>query len=367
MYCPNCGAKNLSGGKFCIECGTSLEAEKLVGESKYSTKKKTPQSNSALGSAVESTTPTLYAKFRRRVAAYLIDFVIAIVAMSLIGFFWGMTDPTVANEDDFSLNIAAFLLTFIYMAGMESSGYQATLGKLAVGIKVTDLKGQRISFARAVGRYFAHIASGLTFGFGYVMAAFTQRRQALHDKMAGTLVVDKSATAGAVAAAGPAIPVSGWVIAGVSLVVLTVPLGGALAAIAIPAYMDYTTRAQVADGLSMAAAYKAAVAEAWSESPLDIDKIDFTTVEQGLNGSGKYVESISIHTGAIVITFGNDASSEIQGLTLTLVPAFNDKGELGWACGGGEAPSGFEVIFDDHGQYTDTPDKYLPSICRMQN
>ncbi|MBZ0072927.1 MAG: zinc-ribbon domain-containing protein [Gammaproteobacteria bacterium] len=54
MYCPNCGAKILSAGNFCIECGTSLEAAKLVGESKYSTKKKTPQPNSALGSAVES-------------------------------------------------------------------------------------------------------------------------------------------------------------------------------------------------------------------------------------------------------------------------------------------------------------------------
>lgn len=72
---------------------------------------------------------------------------------------------------------------------MESSAKQATLGKMALGIVVTDLEGARIGFGRATGRYFAKILSGLILGIGFLMAAFTERKQGLHDIIAGTLVV----------------------------------------------------------------------------------------------------------------------------------------------------------------------------------
>jgi uncharacterized RDD family membrane protein YckC len=62
---------------------------------------------------------------------------------------------------------------------------------MALGIKVTDMKGGRLSFARATGRYFSKMISGLTIGIGYIMAGFTQQKQALHDIIAGCLVVDK--------------------------------------------------------------------------------------------------------------------------------------------------------------------------------
>ncbi|MDX6593454.1 MAG: hypothetical protein QOJ13_2650 [Gaiellales bacterium] len=67
----------------------------------------------------------------------------------------------------------------------------ATLGRRALGIKVTDVEGNRITFARATGRYFAKILSALTLLIGYIMAAFTARKQALHDLIAGTLVVNR--------------------------------------------------------------------------------------------------------------------------------------------------------------------------------
>jgi uncharacterized RDD family membrane protein YckC len=76
---------------------------------------------------------------------------------------------------------------------MERSAKQATVGKLAIGIKVTDLDGGRISFWRALGRTFAKIISGIILFIGYIMAAFTERKQALHDKIADTLVVKRSA------------------------------------------------------------------------------------------------------------------------------------------------------------------------------
>ena len=77
---------------------------------------------------------------------------------------------------------------WIYEAGLESSSKQATLGKMAMGLKVTDLVGRRISFARATGRHFAKILSGMILLIGYIMAGFTERKQALHDMIAGTLV-----------------------------------------------------------------------------------------------------------------------------------------------------------------------------------
>jgi uncharacterized RDD family membrane protein YckC len=74
---------------------------------------------------------------------------------------------------------------------MESSAWQGTLGKKALGLTVTDLEGRRISFGRATGRYFAKIISTLILCIGYMMAGFTERKQALHDMIAGTLVLRK--------------------------------------------------------------------------------------------------------------------------------------------------------------------------------
>ncbi|MER3416968.1 MAG: hypothetical protein C4297_12250 [Gemmataceae bacterium] len=74
---------------------------------------------------------------------------------------------------------------------MESSRTQATLGKMALGITVTDLEGNRIGFGKATGRFFGKIISALIFYIGFVMAAFTEKKQGLHDMMAGCLVVNK--------------------------------------------------------------------------------------------------------------------------------------------------------------------------------
>ena len=78
---------------------------------------------------------------------------------------------------------------WLYFAILESGKWQGTLGKRALGLRVTGVDGQHISFGRATGRYFAKIVSGMTFMIGYIMAGFTDRKQALHDMIAGTLVV----------------------------------------------------------------------------------------------------------------------------------------------------------------------------------
>ncbi len=88
-------------------------------------------------------------------------------------------------------HLLLFVAWWLYYALMESSSLQGTLGKLAVGSIVTDLEGERISFLKATGRNLGKLISSLLFCVGYLVAGFTERKQALHDMMAGCLVIQK--------------------------------------------------------------------------------------------------------------------------------------------------------------------------------
>jgi uncharacterized RDD family membrane protein YckC len=83
------------------------------------------------------------------------------------------------------------VLTWLYYALLESSPHQATIGKLAVGIKVTDENGNRVTLLRASGRHFAKIISAMILMIGFIMAGFTEKKQALHDMIANCLVIKK--------------------------------------------------------------------------------------------------------------------------------------------------------------------------------
>lgn len=83
----------------------------------------------------------------------------------------------------------SIVVNWIYEAALESSSKQATVGKMALGLKVTDLEGRRISFARATARHFCKIISGMIMLIGFIMAGFMPKKQALHDLIAETLVV----------------------------------------------------------------------------------------------------------------------------------------------------------------------------------
>ena len=125
-----------------------------------------------------------YAGFWLRVLAAIIDSLIFVLAGIIIGFIMGAMGGSAK-----SLDIPFFIVSWLYFTLLESSSRQATIGKMVLGISVTDLSGNRISFGRATGRYFAKIISGIIFCIGYIMAAFTAKKQALHDIMASTLVV----------------------------------------------------------------------------------------------------------------------------------------------------------------------------------
>jgi uncharacterized RDD family membrane protein YckC len=87
------------------------------------------------------------------------------------------------------LNLVFGLIALAYFAGFESSSMQATPGKRAMGLVVSDAQGRRISVLRAVGRYFAKILSSMIMFIGFIMVAFTARKQGLHDMICSTLVV----------------------------------------------------------------------------------------------------------------------------------------------------------------------------------
>jgi uncharacterized RDD family membrane protein YckC len=152
-----------------------------------------------------------YAGFWLRFLAYLIDsFILNIIGLLLALPFIGTLvlsalklSDTPANDAMNILGITGILGSvlliilikfvggWLYYALMQSSAKQATLGKMAVGAIVTDLQGNRITFARATARYFSKMITDMTSLIGYILAGVTEKKQALHDMIAGTLVILK--------------------------------------------------------------------------------------------------------------------------------------------------------------------------------
>lgn len=131
---------------------------------------------------VESERRFVYAGFWIRVAAAIIDYLFLWLLQWVVGLF---LIETGAGMGFYALTI---LINVFYYTGMESSSRQATIGKLAVGIKVGDANGEQITFAHGLGRYLAKIISALTLLIGYMMAGWDPKCQALHDKIANTYV-----------------------------------------------------------------------------------------------------------------------------------------------------------------------------------
>ncbi|MDR3444267.1 MULTISPECIES: RDD family protein [unclassified Dyella] len=153
-----------------------------------------------------------YAGFWKRVAAYILDALVLWIPNTILSTMLGASkaaeaymqaklaagdDPQMALQAlDAYMHalwpalIAQTIVSWLYFALCESSAWQGTIGKLALGIRVTDMDGKRIGFGRATGRYFAKIISAFTLCIGFLMVAWTQRKQGLHDLLAQTLVLN---------------------------------------------------------------------------------------------------------------------------------------------------------------------------------
>jgi uncharacterized RDD family membrane protein YckC len=146
--------------------------------------------------------PVVYAGFWRRAAAYLLDSFLLFLAIEPLVLRPLMERNGISPENAAALyninsrqvlaiNLLLVLIGWVYWAALESSPWQATLGKKLFGLEVTDLQGRRVSFARATGRHFAKNLSLLMLGIGFFMIGFSEKRQGFHDMLAGCLVIRK--------------------------------------------------------------------------------------------------------------------------------------------------------------------------------
>jgi uncharacterized RDD family membrane protein YckC len=180
LNCRNCGAVTDPDSEFCGSCGQRLEN---------------------LAPPATSRAQIAYAGFWLRLVAYCIDSILLgfvlgnILLRPLIGRIIPTDDPWFLFTNN-SPQITALMLLFlmgnwVYFALLESSPWRATVGKKILGLEVVDLQGKRLSFTRASGRFFAKILSSMTLMVGFLIAGFTQKKQALHDIVAGCLVIKK--------------------------------------------------------------------------------------------------------------------------------------------------------------------------------
>ena len=177
MLCPWCKSENKEGASICRVCGAHLLSDTI--ESDF------VKSNNVI---IEIE----YAGFQRRLESAIIDGLILYIGRFLIQrishyifvFPYGITIEMARIR-----NILFFILVWLYYALFESSSRQATPGKMWRGIIVTDLDGNRISFRKATVRHFSKILTALTLFITYWLLDFNERKQALHDRIAGCFVV----------------------------------------------------------------------------------------------------------------------------------------------------------------------------------
>ncbi len=210
MYCSKCGTNVTDGAAFCSACGQPTAGPPTIAPTAA---RPTPGLPPTYAQPVLThILPSPYAGFWLRVVAHLIDDlllgigigILVMIGVAMVGVDSILSMAESMNGDDFQMpgaiisaillvSFASLVLAWLYNAGMESSQHQGTLGKMALGLIVTDSQGRPIGFGHASGRYFAKIITGLIpLGIGYAMAGFTEKKQALHDMIAGCLVLRRT-------------------------------------------------------------------------------------------------------------------------------------------------------------------------------
>jgi uncharacterized RDD family membrane protein YckC len=200
MFCPKCGKETDASGKFCQWCGADIESV---------------AARAPIAAAEEDDGPEvgIYAGLGRRFVAFIVDFILVIllglVTVSGFGLFRGLqnlyfyavqhipadqltsegTTGALIGSIVAAYGILLVIVPWLYFAGFESSRSQATPGKVLMSLVVTDMQGQKPTFARTTLRFFGKFLSTLIVFIGFLMIGFTKKHQGLHDRIAGCLVL----------------------------------------------------------------------------------------------------------------------------------------------------------------------------------
>ncbi len=201
MFCPKCGKETDASGQFCQWCGAPIEPA--------------PPAPVAIAASEVDEGPEVgvYAGLGRRFVAFIVDFILialfGIIAVTFFNLANGImylyyivaAHAPISSLTEAGTPIAALgpivaaigllviIVPWLYYAGFESSRGHATPGKVLMRLEVTDLSGNGISFARATLRFFGKFISTLIIFIGFLMIGLTKKRQGLHDKIAGCLVL----------------------------------------------------------------------------------------------------------------------------------------------------------------------------------
>lgn len=325
ILCPSCQTPNQMNASFCLNCGASLSQANDTPYQPPSSKEAPPMAASFV-----------YAGFWKRFFALWIDgiiynFIAVLLAIWGFGALDNITDP-----DELTSQIALYYLFYylglwMYFAIQESSSAQATIGKRALGIKVTDMSGQALTFAHAAGRQAAGAISYFIFLIGHLLAAFTRRKQALHDMIAGTVIVNNNFGPNQIVAVNQNPPAGmsvGGIIAVVALVLL-IPIGLIVALISVPAYQDYGARAKVESAAFNAKQAQTAITLYAIETgywPTNFEQAKLSSDDMRTNDYYIVLEE----EGVLRVNF--EAPESVAGSQLLFSPKLENSGEYRWRC-----------------------------------
>lgn len=321
--------------------------------------------------------PLLYAGFWKRFVAYIVDGIIRMIASVFILFIAAYVDNPgrfLESAGGGELGVAGqfatvvvLLMYLLYHPLFEASRHQATPGKMLLGIVVTDAAGQRLSFAHALGRHLAAFISWMTsflLYFGYWMAGITARKQALHDLIANCLVINRNAK---VELPDDVRYVSGgfpaWAAVLIALV-LMVPVTGILAAVAVPAYMNYVARATVTATINETGQQRAMVIDHFER--LGFIPTTHEAFEQNWPGTVHEGQAqVALVDRILLITFTEQAPMQLRGTTVGLALYGEPGGELEWHCGLTEG-DGRRHSRHSAAEMTSVDKRLLPGQCQTR-
>lgn len=310
MYCPQCSYNNPINAKVCKNCELDLQAE---------------ANDSDHTAAPEE---LVYAGFWVRFFAAFLDLLVLGAGVILMLFSiaaliaYSGRDSILHNPQAASLFYGLIIfMALAYYILMESGIHSATLGKRWMNIKVLDSHGNRLTVWRAAGRLLARIFSYLSLMLGFLIQPFTRRKQALHDLLAGTVVVRANA--------------SNKISVMASLLVLfyalMVPVLAIFATAGLPAYRQIILKAQLDNGMHAGREATLAVARFYRNN----GRVPSAIGEAGANiGSSPHVAGIDINqkNGEVTLTFSDTVRKAISNKHLIFTPALQADASIIWKC-----------------------------------